>query len=320
MSTLKKRTTASAGGDMPDTTVSAASVFGIDLDWTIPAFSTRGEHVPDADPHYMFDPDTTSAILAGFIHNRRVLIQGLHGTGKSSHIEQIAARLNWPCIRINLDSQVTRTDLLGRDALIAEDGDVITTFQEGLLPYALRHPCALVFDEYDAGRPDVLFVIQRILEQDGKLTLLENNRIIAPHPSFRLFATANTLGAGDSTGLYHGTQALNQGQLDRWHIVSVLNGLPFEREVEIVMKKVPAVAEDDVRKMVALAHATRTGFEARDISLLMSPRTVLAWAENAIIFGNMERAFRLSFYNKVDPHEQPVIDEYYQRCFGFLPK
>ena len=300
----------------PDALVSARDIFGIDQDWQIPAFKNTGEHVPPIDPHYSFDPDTTTAILAGFLFNRRVLIQGLHGTGKSSHIEQIAARLNWPCIRINLDSQITRTDLLGRDALIAESGDVITSFQEGLLPYALRHPCALVFDEYDAGRPDVLFVIQRILEQEGKLTLLENNQVITPHPYFRLFATANTLGAGDSTGLYHGTQALNQGQLDRWHVVSVLNGLPFDREVDIVKAKVPKLDIDDIKKMVSLAQMTRTGFEARDLSLLMSPRTVLAWAENLPIFGDIDRAFRLSFFNKVDPHEQPIIAEYYQRCFG----
>lgn len=304
----------------PDKIISARAVFGVDSNWEIPAFSTGSEHVPAIDKYYIFDPDTTNAVLAGFLHNRRVLIQGLHGTGKSSHIEQIAARLNWPCIRINLDSQITRTDLLGRDALIAESGDVITTFHEGLLPYALRHPCALVFDEYDAGRPDVLFVIQRILEQEGKLTLLENNQVITPHPFFRLFATANTLGAGDSTGLYHGTQALNQGQLDRWHIVTVLNGLPYEREVEIVLGKVKNIDAEDVRKMVSLAHLTRTGFAARDISLLMSPRTVLTWAENLLIFGDIAIAFRLSFYNKVDSHEQPIIDEYYQRCFGKLPK
>jgi len=314
------KTKKSAVIGLPDITVSARQVFGIDCDWHIPAFSEANEHVPAIDPYYLFDPDTTMAILSGFLYNRRVLIQGLHGTGKSSHIEQIAARLNWPCVRINLDSQITRTDLLGRDALIAESGDVITSFQEGLLPYALRHPCALIFDEYDAGRPDVLFVIQRILEQEGKLTLLENNQIIAPHPYFRLFATANTLGTGDSTGLYHGTQALNQGQLDRWHIVTVLNGLPFEREVEIVSAKVKNVDVDHVKQMVALAQLTRTGFEARDLSLLMSPRTVLAWAENFVIFGDIDCAFRLSFYNKVDPHEQPVIDEYYQRCFGRNPK
>ena len=302
------------------TTVSARETFGIDCDWQVPAFADAGEHVPAIDPHYIFDPDTTMAILAGFIHNRRVLIQGLHGTGKSSHIEQVAARLNWPCIRINLDSQITRTDLLGRDALIAEDGDVITTFQEGLLPFALRNPCALVFDEYDAGRPDVLFVLQRILEQEGKLTLLENNQVITPHPQFRLFATANTLGSGDSTGLYHGTQTLNQGQLDRWHIVTVLNGLPFEREISIVLAKVKELdtpeRRDDVRKMVAMAQMTRTGFQAHDLSMLMSPRTVLSWAENTVIFGDIDRAFRLSFYHKADSHEQPILDEYYQRCFG----
>lgn len=306
--------------DTPDKMVSARKVFGIDCDWEIPAFSNTSEHVPPVDPHYIFDPETTTAVLAGFLHNRRVLIQGLHGTGKSTHIEQIAARLNWPCVRINLDSQITRTDLLGRDALVAESGDVITTFQEGLLPYALRHPCALIFDEYDAGRPDVLFVIQRILEQDGKLTLLENNQVIAPHPYFRLFATANTLGSGDSTGLYHGTQALNQGQLDRWHVVTVLNGLPYEREVEIISAKVKNIELETIKQMVSLAHLTRTGFQANDLSLLMSPRTVLSWAENFVIFGDIDRAFRLSFYHKVDHHEQPILDEYYQRCFGRLPR
>lgn len=305
--------------NMPDAKESARDIFGIDSDWQIPAFSKVSDHVPAIDKDYIFDPDTTSAILAGFLYNRRVLIQGLHGTGKSSHIEQICARLNWPCIRINLDSQITRTDLLGRDALIAEGGDVITSFHEGLLPYALRHACALVFDEYDAGRPDVLFVIQRILEQEGKLTLLENNQVITPHPYFRLFATANTLGAGDRTGLYHGTQALNQGQLDRWHIVTVLNGLPYEREVEIISAKVKGIDAEAIRKMVTMAHLTRTGFQAGDISLLMSPRTVLAWADNFKIFHDIDRAFRLSFHNKVDAHEQPVIEEYYQRCFGRLP-
>jgi cobaltochelatase CobS len=308
----------------PDKTVSARDIFGIDCDWQIPAFKDVSEHVPDIDPHYIFDPDTTKAILAGFLYNRRVLIHGLHGTGKSSHIEQVAARLNWSCVRVNLDSQITRTDLLGRDALVEEGGDVITTFQEGLLPYALRRSCALVFDEYDAGRPDVLFVIQRVLEQEGKLTLLENNQVITPHPHFRLFATANTLGMGDSTGLYHGTQTLNQGQLDRWHIVTVLNGLPFEREVEIVIAKVKKLNTTEgiakIKQMVSLAQLTRTGFEARDISSLMSPRTVLSWAENYIIFDDIDQAFRLSFYNKVDTNEQPIIDEYYQRCFGRIPK
>lgn len=318
MPPLKKKSAINL--EHPDKAVSVKELFNIDSTWEVPAFSEVTEHVPSLDPYYSFDPDTTHAILAGFLHNRRVLIQGLHGTGKSSHIEQIAARLNWPCIRVNLDSQITRTDLLGRDALIAEGGDVITTFQEGLLPYALRHACALVFDEYDAGRADVLFVIQRILEQEGKLTLLENNQVITPHPFFRLFATANTLGMGDSTGLYHGTQALNQGQLDRWHIVTVLNGLPFDREVGIILAKVKNIPEADVKKMVSLAQLTRTGFEARDLSILMSPRTVLSWAENAIIFGNIETAFRLSFYNKLDPNEQPIVDEYYQRCFGKLPR
>lgn len=305
--------------ETPDITVSARDIFGIDCDWIIPAFSEIGEHVPDIDPHYIFDPDTTRVILSGFLHNRRVMIQGLHGTGKSSHIEQVAARLNWPCVRINLDSQITRTDLVGRDALVAESGDVVTHFQEGLLPYTLRRPCALVFDEYDAGRPDVLFVIQRVLEQEGKLTLLENNQVITPHPHFRLFATANTLGMGDSTGLYHGTQVLNQGQLDRWHIVATLNGLPPEREIEIVQAKVKGVPAEQIKQMVIFANLTRTGFQARDIAQLMSPRTVLSWAENTIIFGDIDRAFILSFYNKVDVNEQPVLDEYYQRCFGRKP-
>lgn len=309
---LKKTVSA----DTPDHAVSARDMFGIDCDWNIPAFSTTTEHVPAIDPHYMFDPDTTRAILAGFVHNRRVMIQGLHGTGKSSHIEQIAARLNWPCIRINLDSQITRADLLGRDALVAEGNDVITTFNEGLLPFALRRPCALVFDEYDAGRPDVLFVIQRILEQEGKLTLLENNQVITPHPFFRLFATANTLGLGDNTGLYHGTQTLNQGQLDRWHIVSTLNGLPPEREMDIIAAKVPDLDRDTIKNMVLFANLTRTGFKAQDVSQLMSPRTVLSWAQNTVIFGDVDTAFALSFYNKVDPFEHAVLNEYYQRCFG----
>lgn len=306
--------------DMPDRKISARDVFGIDCDWDIAAFSAANDHVPEIDENYVFDPDTTMAILAGFLFNRRVLLQGLHGTGKSSHIEQIAARLNWPCLRLNLDSQITRSDLLGRDALVAEGNDVITSFQEGLLPYALRHPCALVFDEYDAARPDVLFIIQRVLEQDGKLTLLENNQVITPHPYCRFFATANTLGAGDATGLYHGTQALNQGQLDRWQIVSVLNGLPFDREVAIMMAKVPGLREEDAKQMVALANMTRVGFEARDLSLLMSPRTVLTWAQNLQLFKDIDRAFRLSFYNKIDTEEQPIVDEYYQRCFGRLPR
>lgn len=301
---------------MTDKTVSARKVFDIDCDWQVPSFAKPSEHVPNIDPHYSFDPITTRAILAGFAFNRRVLIQGLHGTGKSSHIEQVAARLNWPCIRINLDSQITRTDLLGRDALIAESGDVITTFQEGLLPYALRNPCAVVFDEYDAGRPDVLFVIQRILEQDGKLTLLENNQVITPHADFRLFATANTLGAGDGTGLYQGTQTLNQGQLDRWQIVTILNGLPFEREVAILQAKTKGLEKATIEKMVSLAQLTRTAFEARDISLLMSPRTVLSWAENTVIFGDTAQAFRLTFFNKLDTNEQPIVTEFYQRCFG----
>ncbi|KAA5607497.1 cobaltochelatase subunit CobS [Roseospira marina] len=306
--------------DKPDTTVSVRDAFGIDSDMTVPAFERRTEHVPDFDSNYRFDRDTTLAILAGFAHNRRVMIQGYHGTGKSTHIEQVAARLNWPCIRVNLDSHVSRIDLVGKDAIVLRDGLQVTEFREGILPWALQHACALVFDEYDAGRPDVMFVIQRVLEVEGRLTLLDQNKVIRPHPSFRLFATANTVGLGDTTGLYHGTQQINQGQMDRWNIVATLNYLDHDAEVEISAAKRPEYDTPEGRKvlsqMVAVADLTRNGFINGDISTVMSPRTVLTWAENATIFGDLAFAFRVTFLNKCDETERPLIAEYYQRCFG----
>jgi cobaltochelatase CobS len=280
---------------LPDITVSVRETFGIDSDLKVPAFSTAGEHVPAIDTAYRFDHDTTLAILAGFAHNRRVLITGYHGTGKSTHIEQVAARLNWPCIRVNLDSHISRIDLIGKDAIVLRDGKQITEYREGILPWALQHACALVFDEYDAGRPDVMFVIQRVLEVEGKLTLLDQNRVLHPHPAFRLFATANTVGLGDTSGLYHGTQQINQGQMDRWNIVATLNYLPEEEETAIVAAKVPAFAKKEgaerIRAMVALAALTRQSFMQGDISTVMSPRTVITWAENAGIFGDLGVAF-----------------------------
>ncbi len=304
----------------PDTTVNVRDVFGLDLDMIVPAFSLRTEHVPELDPTYRFDRETTLAILAGFGNNRRVMIQGYHGTGKSTHIEQVAARLNWPCIRVNLDSHISRIDLIGKDAIVLKDGKQITEFREGILPWALQHPCALVFDEYDAGRPDVMFVIQRVLEVEGKLTLLDQNRVIRPHPMFRLFATANTVGLGDTTGLYHGTQQINQGQMDRWNIVATLNYLPHAQETSIVLAKMgqegDAKARKMVESMVALADLTRAGFIAGDISTVMSPRTVITWAENSKIFGDVGFAFRLTFLNKCDEAERATVAEYYQRCFN----
>jgi cobaltochelatase CobS len=286
----------------------------------VPAFSDSDERVPDIDPSYVFDPDTTLAILAGFTHNRRVLVQGYHGTGKSTHIEQIAARLNWPCVRINLDSHISRIDLIGKDAIVLRDGQQVTEFREGLLPWALQTPTALVFDEYDAGRPDVMFVIQRVLEVEGKLTLLDQNRVIRPNPWFRLFATANTVGLGDTTGLYHGTQQINQGQMDRWNIVTSLNYLPHHTETAIVVAKVAEFDTEAGRKQVAnmvrVADMTRAGFIGGDISTVMSPRTVITWAQNATIFGNIGFAFRLSFLNKCDEAERGIVAEYYQRAFG----
>jgi len=306
--------------DLPDIKVSVRQTFGIDVDMEVPAFSRSSELVPDFDEVYRFDRDTTLAILAGFAYNRRVIIAGYHGTGKSTHIEQVAARLNWPCIRVNLDSHISRIDLVGKDAIVIRDGKQVTEFREGLLPWALQHPTALVFDEYDAGRPDVMFVIQRVLEVEGKLTLLDQNRVIRPHPAFRLFATANTIGLGDTTGLYHGTQQINQGQMDRWNIVATLNYLPHDEEMAIVLAKAPHYDSEEGRKqidaMVQLAELTRSGFIAGDISTVMSPRTVLTWAENAEIFHDIGFGFRVTFLNKCDEAERAVVAEYYQRCFG----
>ena len=306
---------------LPDTRISVRRAFGIDSNMEVPAYSRAEEHVPDLDPDYLFDRDTTLAILAGFAHNRRVMIQGYHGTGKSTHIEQVAARLNWPLIRVNLDSHISRIDLIGKDAIVLKDGKQITEFREGILPWCLQHACALVFDEYDAGRPDVMFVIQRILEVEGKLTLLDQNRVIRPHPSFRLFSTANTVGLGDTTGLYHGTQQINQGQMDRWNIVATLNYLPHAMETSIVLAKLDANPKDGAIKkrieaMVALADLTRAGFINGDISTVMSPRTVITWAENARIFGDVGFAFRVTFLNKCDEAERATVGEYYQRCFN----
>jgi len=305
----------------PDTTVSAREVFGVNFDMQIPAFSQRSEHVPEIDDAYLFDDQTTQAICAGFAHNRRVMVQGYHGTGKSTHIEQVAARLNWPLVRINLDSHVSRIDLVGKDAIVLKDGKQITEFREGLLPWALQNPVALTFDEYDAGRPDVMFVIQRVLEAQGRLTLLDQNRVITPHSAFRLFATTNTVGLGDTTGLYHGTQQINQGQMDRWSIVTQLNYLSNEAEEAIVLAKSPAFDTTDgkgvLASMVRVADMTRNAFIAGDISTVMSPRTVMNWAENTRIFdGDIGQAFRLTFLNKCDELERPVIAEFYQRAFG----
>ncbi len=307
--------------DQPDTRVAVRELFDIDSDMEVPAFSVRTEHVPDIDDAYRFDRETTLAIVAGFAFNRRVMIQGYHGTGKSTHIEQVAARLNWPCIRVNLDSHISRIDLIGKDAIVLKDGKQVTEFREGILPWALQHPCALCFDEYDAGRPDVMFVIQRVLEVEGRLTLLDQNRVIRPHPGFRLFSTANTVGLGDTTGLYHGTQQINQGQMDRWNIVATLNYLPHAQETEIVMAKLGEEARQPGMKkrvdaMVALADLTRAGFINGDISTVMSPRTVITWAENTRIFGDLGFAFRMTFLNKCDEAERSTVAEYYQRCFN----
>ena len=307
--------------EKPDTELDVGKTFNIDVDMKVPAFTTKTEHVPELDDNYLFDKDTTLAILAGFTHARRVIIQGYHGTGKSSHVEQIAARLNWPSMRINLDSHISRIDLVGKDAIVIKDGKQITEFREGILPWALQRPVAICFDEYDAGRPDVMFVIQRVLESDSKLTLLDQNRVIHAHPYFRLFATANTIGLGDSSGLYHGTQQINQAQMDRWSLVATLNYLPFEDECAIIVGKCPAYnnpeGKEIVASMVRLAEMTRDAFVAGEISTVMSPRTVLTWAENALIFNNdYAYAFRVSFMNKCDEMERSVIAEFYQRCFG----
>jgi cobaltochelatase CobS len=307
----------------PDRQVSARELFGLRADMKVPAFSTRSEHVPAVDRSYCFDEDTTLAILAGFAHNRRVLVQGYHGTGKSTHIEQVAARLNWPCLRINLDSQISRIDLIGRDAIVVRDGVQVTEFREGLLPWAVQSPVALVLDEYDAGRPEVMFVIQRVLEAEGRLTLLDQNKVIDPHPAFRIFATANTIGLGDAAGIYHGTQHINQGQMDRWSIVATLNYLKREAELGIVLARAPGYDSKQGRELVAsmidVAALTREGFVSGQISTVMSPRTVIHWAENHTIFGDPGYAFRVSFLNRCDEADRPVIAEYYQRCFGKVP-
>lgn len=303
---------------VPDTQVSVREVFGLDSELRVPAFRTPDAHVPEVDPAYRFQHDVTLALLAGFAHNRRVLVQGLHGTGKSTHIEQVAARLNWPCLRVNLDGHVGRLDLIGRDAVVLKDGKQVTEFQPGILPWALQRPVALVFDEYDAGRPDVMFVIQRVLEQGGRLTLLDQNTVLTPHPAFRLFATANTVGQGNLNGLYHGVQRLNHAQIDRWNIVAALDYLHPAEEEAIVLARVPALGDEAGRRlvaqMVALAGLTRKGFAAGDVSTLMSPRTVITWAENLQIFGDVALAFRLSYANKCDEAERPVVAEYFQRC------
>ena len=304
----------------PTVEYSVRDLFGIDTDMVVKGFADGTDRVPDLDPTYRFDRDTTLAILAGFAHNRRVMIQGYHGTGKSTHIEQVAARLKWPCVRVNLDSHISRIDLIGKDAIRIKDGVQITEFQEGILPWALRNPVAIVFDEYDAGRPDVMFVIQRVLEVSGRLTLLDQNKVIKPHPAFRLFATANTIGLGDTSGLYHGTQQINQGQMDRWSIVTTLNYLPHDNEVEIVLAKAKHYrtpeGRDIVNKMVRLADLTRNAFANGDLSTVMSPRTVITWAENTEIFGDMGFAFRVTFLNKCDELERPLVAEFYQRCFN----
>ncbi|MPY78261.1 MAG: AAA domain-containing protein [Actinophytocola sp.] len=300
----------------PDLEVKARDVFGIESDLVVPAFSEPDEHVPAVDESYRFNPDVTLALLAGFAYDRRVLVQGLHGTGKSTHIEQVAARLNWPCARINLDGHIGRSDLLGRDAVVLRDGKQVTEFVEGIVPWALRRPVALIFDEYDAGRPDVMFVIQRVLERDGTLSLPDSNRVIRPHPYFRLFATANTVGLGNLNGLYHGVQRLNHAQIDRWNIVATLNYLSTSEEAGIVRSRVPRLDAEMVTAMVHVAQLTRTGFAAGDLSTLMSPRTVITWAENVEVFGEAALAFRLSFANKCDEAEQEIVAEYFQRCFG----
>jgi len=303
----------------PEKDISVRDVFGIDTDMVVKGFTDRTERVPEEDNTYKFDPDTTLAILAGFNHNRRVMIQGYHGTGKSTHIEQVASRLNWPSVRVNLDSHISRIDLIGKDAIKLKEGKQVTDFQEGILPWALRNPTAIVFDEYDAGRADVMFVIQRVLEKDGKLTLLDQNKVITPHPFFRIFATANTVGLGDTTGLYHGTQQINQGQMDRWSLVSTLNYLSIDAETAIVLGKNPNYNTESGRKiikqMVTVADLTRTAFMNGDLSTVMSPRTVIAWAENAQIFNDVGYAFRLSFLNKCDELERQTVAEFYQRLF-----
>ena len=305
---------------IPTKTIDIEKTFNIESKMNVKGFENSTDRVPEIDSSYRFSRETTLAILAGFQYNRRVIIQGYHGTGKSTHIEQVAARLNWPCVRVNLDSHISRIDLIGKDVIKLKEGKQITDFQEGILPWALQNACALVFDEYDAGRPDVMFVIQRVLEVEGKLTLLDQNRVLSPHPSFRLFSTANTVGLGDTTGLYHGTQQINQGQMDRWHIVSTLNYLAPELEKEVILAKVPAFKNkkgtEEVTNMISVANLSRQGFANGDISTLMSPRTVISWAENTSIFQDRNKAFEITFLNKCDETERAIIAEYYQRCFN----
>lgn len=305
---------------IPEKKISVREVFGIDVDMEILAFGDAAEHVPEIDNDYLFDRKTTMAILAGFAFNRRVMVTGYHGTGKSTHIEQVAARLNWPCVRVNLDSHISRIDLIGKDAIVVKDGMQVTEFRDGILPWAYQNSVALVFDEYDAGRPDVMFVIQRILESSGRLTLLDQNRVIQPHPSFRLFSTANTIGLGDTSGLYHGTQQINQAQMDRWSIVTALNYLPHDHEVGIVIAKVKSFDTDEgrdiVSKMVRIADMTRAAFINGDLSTVMSPRTVITWAENTDIFKDRGFAFQVTFLNKCDELERATVAEFYQRAFG----
>ena len=316
----KLRNESHGSRSIPDTTFNVKETFGIDVDWDVPGFSYEQNNIPEIDTTYNFDPETTLAILAGFAHNRRVMIQGYHGTGKSTHIEQVAARLNWPCVRVNLDSHISRLDLLGKDMIVLKEGKQVTEYKEGILPWALQNPVAMVFDEYDAGRPDVMFVIQRVLEAEGRLTLLDQNKVIRPHPAFRLFATANTIGLGDMTGLYHGAQQINQAQMDRWNIVATLNYLSHEDERKIMLGKYPDLDDGEGREkidaMIRLADLTRKGFVGGDISTLMSPRTILSWLENDRIFQDTEKAFKYSFLNKCDEAERDIIAEYYQRCFG----
>ena len=305
---------------IPDIKISVKQTFGIDSNLEVDAFSKKNEYVPEIDKNYKFDKDTTLAILSGFSFNKRVLVQGYHGTGKSTHIEQVAARLNWPCIRVNLDSHISRIDLIGKDAITIKDGKQITEFQEGILPWSIQNPIALVFDEYDAGRPDVMFVIQRVLEAEGNFTLLDKNKVLKQHKYFRLFATSNTVGLGDTTGLYHGTQQINQGQMDRWNIVASLNYLSLEREMEIILAKNKSYnnskGKEDIANMIKVASLTRKGFVSGDISTVMSPRTVMHWAENNLIFKDIGYSFRVTFLNKCDEVEKNIIAEYYQRCFG----
>jgi len=306
--------------NLPDTTVSVREVFGLDVDLDVPAYSEQTEQVPDLDPDYLFDQRTTMAILSGFVNDWRVLVSGFHGTGKSTHIEQVAARLNWPCLRINLDSHVSRIDLIGKDAIVLKDGKQITEFQDGILPWAYQRNVALVFDEYDAGRPDVMFVIQRVLESSGRLTLLDQSRVLRPHPAFRFFATANTVGLGDTTGLYHGTQQINQAQMDRWNITTILNYLPHDKEVEVVLAKAPELQNEEGRdlvgRMVRLGGMTRSAFKNGDIATVMSPRTIITWTSNLRFFKSTSTSFELAFLNKCDSVEKDIIAELYQRAMG----